>query len=72
MFEDLKLPEKPVQCPLIRRALELESTDQKILLEALADARWEAPKLANQLTVRGFKVSKHQIYAHRTRSCSCV
>jgi hypothetical protein len=72
MFEDLKLPEKPAHCPLIRRALDLEPADQKILLEALGDARWEAPKLATQLTLRGFKISKHQIYAHRTRSCTCV
>lgn len=72
MLEDMKLPEKPAQCPLIRRSLTLDAPDQKILLDALADPRWTATKLAEELTVRGFEVSKHQIYSHRTRSCTCA
>jgi hypothetical protein len=72
MFEDLKLPEKPAHCPLIRRANELEETDYKILLDTLADPRWEAPTLAKELTRRGFEVTKHQIHNHRSRRCTCV
>jgi hypothetical protein len=56
----------------VRRILEsLDSNDQKILTEALANPLWTSAALARELTTRGLAVSEKPLMQHRKGNCSC-
>ena len=50
----------------------LDSKDQVILVNAVANESWKAPALARELTARGIPISEKPILAHRRKECSCA
>lgn len=73
LFKDMTPPKMGEEfCPMIRKAMALGDEDLRALLDALNDPTWQATDLAVELTNRGFKTSMHQIYKHRSETCSCA
>lgn len=72
MLENLE-PVKPIRSCKIRTILEqLDESDQKILVDALADrGKWQDYPLSKALESRGIHVSPNSISKHRDRTCSC-
>lgn len=72
MLEGLTPPNKESLCAVMLRAADLEPADLKILLDALADARWSNLGLAEALTERKFIISESTIRKHRVGKCACA
>jgi len=70
MLEDLVAPKKP-KCKVGRIRDGLESSDRKILDDALANPDWSSFQLARELTRRGLSVSRETLVQHRQGSCNC-
>ena len=74
MLEDMVPPGHVTPC-MIRTVLEsLDSNDQKILREALADREaWGHKTLAKALIQRGLPLGEHMIRRRRSEPCAgCV
>jgi hypothetical protein len=50
----------------------LDSKDQVILANAVANDNWAAAALARELTSRGIVISEKPITQHRRKRCSCA
>ncbi len=72
MLQGLTPPSDEPICAMMKRAAELDKADLEILLGAIADSRWSAQALAQELTRRGFKVHKDSILQHRGKKCRCA
>lgn len=72
MLEGLTPPIKESLCAVMVRAADLEPSDLKILLDALADPLWSNKGLAEELTRRGFEISESTTRKHRTKACACA
>ncbi len=72
MLEGLTPPEKEQLCVLMRKAADLDPADTKILIDAVADPRWNGAALHRALEQRGFKVHKDAINKHRNKACGCA
>jgi len=72
MLEGLEPTARKSSCK-VRTILEsLDSKDQSILVDALANKDWTAASLARELTARGIAVSEKPIMNHKRKRCSCV
>jgi hypothetical protein len=72
MLEGLEPTARKSSCK-VRTILEsLDSKDQSILVDALANEDWTAASLARELTARGIAVSEKPIMNHKRKRCSCV
>jgi hypothetical protein len=57
----------------VRTILEsLDSKDQSILVDALANEQWTGNSLSRELTARGIAISEKPIMLHRRKECSCA
>jgi hypothetical protein len=73
MLKGLTPPEKETICAFIRNAVDqLDKADLQILMDNLADPRWQHATLANALTERGFKCYDDQVRLHRNGKCICA
>jgi hypothetical protein len=50
----------------------LDSKDQSILVDALANEQWTGNALSRELTARGIAISEKPIMHHRRKECSCA
>ena len=50
----------------------LDSKDQSILVDALANEDWTAASLSRELTARGLAISEKPVMYHRRKECSCA
>jgi hypothetical protein len=72
MLEGLEPTARKSSCK-VRTILEsLESKDQSILVDALANKDWTAASLARELTASGIAVSEKPIMNHKRKRCSCA
>lgn len=72
MLEDLTPPKRVLPCKVRDVLQELESQDQQILNDALADFKnWSARTLELELRKRGILISDSSIERHRAGVCSC-
>jgi hypothetical protein len=72
MLEGLEPTARKSSCK-VRTILEsLDSKDQSILVDALANEDWTAASLARELTARGIAVSEKPIMNHKRKRCSCA
>ena len=72
MLEGMKPEAKKSSCK-VRTILEsLDSKDQSILVDALANDDWTAAALARELTTRGLAISEKPIMNHKRKRCSCA
>ena len=72
MLEGLEPQARKSSCK-VRTILEsLDSKDQSILVDALANEDWTAAALARELTARGIAVSEKPIMNHKRKRCSCA
>jgi hypothetical protein len=58
-------------CRVGKLILELEPTDQQILIQALEDDRWTARALGLALNARGITISKDTLQTHMKKTCRC-
>jgi len=58
-------------CRVGKLILELEPSDQQILIQALEDERWTARALGLALNARGVTISKDTLQAHMRKTCRC-
>jgi hypothetical protein len=58
-------------CRVGKLILELEPSDQQVLIKALEDDRWTSRALAIALNGRGITIAKDTIQAHMKRTCRC-
>jgi hypothetical protein len=73
MLKGLTPPEKETLCAFMRNAADqLDKADMQVLLDNLADPRWQHATLATALTERGFKCYDDQVRLHRTGKCICA
>lgn len=73
MLEGLAPKEKEQICFLMNKAItQLDVKDLRILEEALKDPRWSESALAEELSQRGFKVSRAVIHKHKIGRCGCA
>ena len=71
MLENLKKSKKVWPCK-IRETLEgLTESDQKIMLDAIADPDWTTLGLAKALTANGVPTTEPTLKRHRDNLCSC-
>jgi DNA-binding HxlR family transcriptional regulator len=72
MLEGLTPQVRKSSCK-VRTILEsLDSKDQSILVDALANEQWTGNALARELTARGIAISEKPIMLHRRKECSCA
>jgi hypothetical protein len=72
MLEGLEPQARKSSCK-VRTILEsLDSKDQSILVDALANEDWTAASLARELTTRGLAISEKPIMNHKRKRCSCA
>lgn len=72
MLQDLTPPPTSRGCRIGAVLSELDSSDRKILEDALADTgRWSSHGLMVALKQRGVDVSIHPIINHRKGLCKC-
>ncbi len=71
MLENLETARKIWPCK-IRSVLEtLSESDQKIMVDAIANPDWSTLGLARALTERGLPVTEPSLKRHRDNLCSC-
>jgi hypothetical protein len=58
-------------CRVGKLILELEPSDQQILIQALEDERWTARALGLALNARGITISKDTLQTHMKKTCRC-
>lgn len=73
MLEDLKPnSSNRYMCGVERLRLELDESDQKILLDAVMDYKtWSVNGLTSALRAKGLKITDKPIKRHRDRLCNC-
>lgn len=72
MLEGLE-PQKKIPACKVRAVLQgLETKDQEILKNALANPDWPHSTLTHELNRRGIKISEQPVRTHRLGRCSCA
>lgn len=74
MFDELIPPQRRRElCPMMEKATsELDSSDLKKLIDAMADPRWANLALSKELTRQGFEVTETKMWKHRAKRCACA
>lgn len=65
MLEGLELPKPKSKSRIDELLRELDTKDQKILLDALDNPNWSANGLSNALRARGLSLSSSSIHRYR-------
>jgi hypothetical protein len=72
MLEGLTPQVRKSSCK-VRTILEtLDTKDQAILVDAIANQAWTSTALARELTARGIAISDKPVMLHRRKECSCA
>lgn len=72
ILNDMTPQREPEPCRAITLALQLDTTDSQILLDAYNDPRWTAHALSKALKSRGLTLAADTIRAHRRKECKCL
>jgi hypothetical protein len=72
MLEGMKPEAKKSSCKVRTILQSLDSKDQSILVDALANEDWTAASLSRELTARGLAISEKPVMYHRRKECSCA
>lgn len=71
MLEDLTPPRKVWSCKVKTVIDGLDSTDKKILSEAVMNPDWKMQALERALAEKGILLGSNSIRSHRQKTCSC-
>jgi hypothetical protein len=72
MLEGLTPQVRKSSCK-VRTILEtLDTKDQAILVDAIANHAWTITALSRELTARGIPISDKPLMLHRRKECSCA